>query len=134
MKLLLDTHVLLWLFTNDSSLSDEARAMIGSSQNELYYSVASVWEVGIKYTIKPSGMPITDEDFVAYCDRSGIKMLGIVPEHIFMLKSLKREKDAPIHKDPFDRLLIAQAKCEGMNFLTHDKLLPYYKEECIVLV
>ena len=134
MKILLDTHLLIWVFADDERISKNARNLIGNAQNEIFFSVASVWEIAIKCGIKASNIPFSDEEFVNYCRQSKFKMLPVEPEHIFALKTLEREKDAPPHKDPFDRLLIAQAKSENMIFLTHDKLLPYYNEPCIMFV
>ena len=134
MKILLDTHILIWVFADDERISKTAQKIIGSSKNEIFFSVASVWEVAIKYGLKASDMPFSDEEFVNYCLQSNFKMLSIKPEHILALKTLKREKNAPPHKDPFDRILIAQAKLEDMIFLTHDKLLPHYNEPCIMFV
>ena len=55
-------------------------------------------------------------------------------KHVFALETIKREENAPLHHDPFDRMLIAQAKAENLSFVTHDSLLPYYGEKCIVPV
>ena len=65
------------------------------------------------------------------CSLSGFKQLSIRSNHILNIKSLKRNSDSPKHNDPFDRLLISQAKTDGFIFLTHDSLLPYYNESCI---
>ena len=64
-----------------------------------------------------------------------MKCLPVLPEHAVFLKTLSYSSDAPRpHKDPFDRMLISQAKAENMVFLTHDELLPFYKEPCVVLI
>ena len=76
-------------------------------------------------------MPITEEQFINNCSLSGFKQLIIKAEHIFNLKSLKRKNKAPKHNDPFDRLLISQAKTDNFLLLTHDSMLPFYDEPCI---
>ncbi len=106
--------------------------MIGSSRNNIFFSLASVWEVAIKNMSKPKVMPISDEYFIDDCLQSGFRMLPIEAKHILTVKTLSRFNNAPQHKDPFDRLLIAQAKAGEMTFVTHDKLLPYYDEPCIL--
>ena len=134
MKLLLDTHILLWAITDDGRVSAQVQKMIGSSRNQIFFSLASVWEVAIKHIAKSKAIPISEDAFLTYCVQSGYMALPIEIKHLLMLKTLRRKEDAPPHKDPFDRLLIAQAKTEGMTFVTHDKLLPDYEEPCILLI
>ena len=74
------------------------------------------------------------EIFYALCNRSGYEMLNLTVEHVFAMESLKRSKDAPRHRDPFDRLLLAQAKTEEMYFISHDSLLKDYNESILVSV
>ena len=134
MKILLDTHILLWLFFEDHFLSESAREMIRNDENEIYYSVVSVWEVAVKHAVRPEKMFLSGEKFASLCYDSGFDALPLTDRHVFALETLKRAADAPPHKDPFDKMLIAQAKAEGALFLTHDKMLPYYNEECVRLV
>ena len=132
MKILLDTHIALWAIADSGKLSSEVMQMLESEKNKIYYSIASVWEVAIKHNIKPEQMPISEEAFFDLCEETGFELLPVEAEHIFAVKRLKRPKDAPKHNDPFDRILLAQAKCENMNFLTHDSLIPYYEEHCVI--
>ena len=134
MRILLDTHILLWTIAKNDRLPVKARKLIGNEENDIFFSLVSVWEVAIKHVIKPQDMPISEEDFAKYCLASKFIPLSVEMKHIFALKTMQRANHAPTHKDPFDRLLIAQAKTEDMLFITHDKLLPYYEEPCIVLV
>ena len=131
MKVLLDTHIVLWAISDDDQLPPNFIKIINDSENEIFYSLVSVWEVAIKHYIKPEVMPITEEQFMDNCSLSGFKQLSIRSNHILNIKSLKRNSDSPKHNDPFDRLLISQAKTDGFIFLTHDSLLPYYNESCI---
>ncbi len=132
MNVLLDTHIALWALTNTAKLSDEVIQILESGRNEVYYSIASVWEIAIKHKIKPEQMPIDEEEFVRLCERTGFSQLLVEPEHVFMLKTLNRPENAPKHNDPFDRMLLAQAKYEKLSFITHDSLIPYYGEKCVV--
>lgn len=131
MKILADTHVILWALAEPEKLPTHARELLESRENVVYYSVASVWEIAIKHAINPSNMPVSEERFAELCDEVGFARLDLLVEHIFAVKTLRRSEDAPRHKDPFDRILISQAKVEGFRFLTDDSLLPAYGEPCI---
>ena len=134
MKILLDTHILLWALSNDTKLSEKARELIENEENEIYYSVISLWEVEIKHLSHPDIMPISAEEIFEYCEQSGYKKITIKENHIFNMKGLKREKNIPPHKDPFDRMLICQADVEKMVFITHDSLIYGYNKSCILFV
>lgn len=134
MKLLLDTHIALWAIADSSKLDAQTLKILQDPNNEIYYSVASVWEIAIKHQINPTNMPIPEEDFVALCEQVGLLRLDIKPEHINMIKTLRRVEQAPKHNDPFDRLILAQAKSEDFIFITHDSLIPDYNETCIMKV
>ena len=121
MKLLLDTHILLWAAGDKDQLSSDARALISDQSNELFFSAASLWEVAIK-----SGMGRNDFKVDARLLRRGLldngySELPIGSEHAVAIDSLP-----PIHKDPFDRILIAQATVEGITLLTADSLVSQY--------
>ena len=134
MKLLLDTHIVLWYISDDSRLSEEAKAWINNGENEVYYSLVSVWEVAIKRQIGTRKMPLSDEEFVAYAEESNMNCLTLTKDHIAALKTLALKEAAKEHHDPFDRMLICQAKAENMLFMTHDQLLQGYGEPCVLLV
>ena len=134
MRILLDTHIALWAIADTSKLSDEVIKLLEKESNEVFYSMVSVWEVAIKHIIKPENMPVSEEEFVRLCEDTGFTRLPIEAGHIFLLKTLSRPNDAPKHNDPFDRLLIAQAKYENLVLLTHDSQFPYYGEKCVMSV
>lgn len=134
MDVLLDTHIVLWAVADTFKLPREVMELLESDANEVFYSVASVWEVAIKHKIHPEQMPVSEEAFVELCQKTGFVQLPIKNEHIFLLKTLERPATAPKHNDPFDRILLAQAKYEKLKLLTHDLLLPYYGEDCIIYV
>jgi PIN domain nuclease of toxin-antitoxin system len=133
-KILLDTHIALWAFTAPGKLPNEVVTELCSAENRVYYSMASVWEIAIKHRLKPEEVPMPEETFVEMCKEAGLCQLPISAEHIYMIKTLVRSEGAPRHNDPFDRLMISQAKAEGMIFVTHDSLIPYYNEKCVMYV
>ena len=118
MKLLLDTHTLLWLASGDAKLTQPARKAIADSTNTLTISVATIWELAIK-TTKPQN-PLTLSDpldvYLAKClPMYGIDVLPIVQAHALGLLALPDH-----HRDPFDRIMIAQAICESMTLVSGD--------------
>mgnify|MGYP002625046615 CR=1 FL=1 len=134
MKLLLDTHILIWTLMRMPELSPEARELIEDRHNLLYYSTVSAWEVAIKHRLRPERIPCSGEKFVSLCGASDMYPISLNNKHISVFESLKRPENAPQHKDPFDQILISQAKAENMVFLTHDKTLQYYDYSDIRIV
>ena len=134
MNLLLDTHILIWALTEDERLSEKARQLILDPDNVIYYSAASIWEISIKHAAHPDEIGFSGKELSSYCQEAGFLQLEIRDRHIYALETLVRPKEAPPHKDPFDRILIAQAKAENMSFLTHDALIPGYDEKCVIPV
>jgi len=121
MKLLLDTHVLLWAAGEPNRLSHETRELLGDPENELLFSAASMWEITIK-----SGLGREDFQVNARLLRRGLldndyEELPIRSEHALAIDALP-----PIHRDPFDRILIAQATIEGIELLTADQVVVRY--------
>lgn len=134
MKILLDTHILLWALSNDERLPEKAKKLIENEENEIYYSIISLWEVEIKHLAHSDAMPLSAKEFSKYCEEAGFQQISVNENHIFTMKNLMRTNDAPPHKDPFDRILICQASLENMIFVTHDFLISYYTEPCILYV
>lgn len=134
MRLLLDTHIALWYASDDSKLSPKAKDLIRAPANSVYCSIVSVWEVAIKHSLSTEKMPVSDEKFCGYARRFGDGLLALEERHIAMLKTLRLAPGAKEHRDPFDRMLICQAKAENMTLLTHDALLQGYEEPCVLLV
>lgn len=132
MRILLDTHIALWACFESSKLPEAARELLSQRSNTVYFSVASVWEIAIKHALNRGNMPVPEERFVDVCKQTGFLELPIADEHIFGVKGLLRSEGAPRHNDPFDRLLIAQAKAEGLQLLTHDALLADCNEPCVM--
>ncbi len=133
MKLLLDTHIMLWAVADDEQLPEKAKELICQEENEIYFSIISLWEVQIKHLLHPNQM-VSAERIADYCKNAGFSLLQLNPENIYGLSELQRPDSAPRHKDPFDRMLICQAMTENMLFLTHDSLLTDYHVPNIFLV
>ena len=132
MKILLDTHVIIWVLTDDPRLSEKARKMIGSPENIIYYSVASLWEIAIKNLKNPKKCPYNETDVAGYCNEAGYMPLDIKSHHIQAIRGLKVKENSYLSNlDPFDRLMIAQAKAEDCKVLSHDSCFDYYDEKCI---
>ena len=134
MKVLLDTHILLWALSGDCRLPSDAAKVIADPENTILYSTASLWEVETKHLAHPDKMAWGAAQLDYWCREAGYLPLEIRAEHIFRLKDLRRPDDAPPHKDPFDRILICQAMEEGMGLLTHDSLIAQYDAPCILAV
>lgn len=125
MRLLLDTHALIWLMEGDSRLNDKACSLIANS-DEVYVSSASIWEVAIKVRL---GKRKTDpEEHFEFTQRAGLRELPVTARHAVATKGLPF-----VHRDPFDRLLVAQAITEPMRFLTADAQLSEYSELIITI-
>ena len=117
-RLLLDTHVFLWWISGDASLGLSARASIGDSGNQVFISAASVWEMSIKRQLGKLKAP---EDLESLVERCGFEPLPIGLFHAQQAGSLPMH-----HRDPFDRMLIAQAQAEGLLLVTVDVEFPAY--------
>lgn len=121
MKLLLDTHVLLWAAGQPEKLSSGARKLIESRRNELFFSAANLWEVAIKHDLGRKDFRVDPRLLRRGLLDNGYEELPITSEHAVAVEGLP-----PIHKDPFDRLLVAQAMIEGMTLLTRDPQVAKY--------
>lgn len=134
MRLLLDTHIVLWALTDDARLSDKARELVSDFSNDPYCSVLSLWEVALKHARDPEDMPVEEGVLKACLDEFEYYVLPLTAAHIEQLETLQHNPAAPPHNDPFDRMLLAQAKSEGMVLVTHDRKLADYGEPCVCLV
>ena len=134
MRILCDTHILIWYLSADERLSEKARSLLDDERNTVYFSLVSVWEVAIKHGRKPDKLTLSPKDFVRYCEEQDFIEYPLYERHIFMLDMHSRHDTASEHHDPFDRLLLSQAKADGLTFLTHDTLIPYYNEPCVMSV
>jgi PIN domain nuclease of toxin-antitoxin system len=122
LKLLLDTQCLLWWFTEPERLNSAAIEQIVAEDNELFFSVASAWEIAIKVGIGKLPLPEPVDVYVASRMRLlGAKSLDIILPHAYRVATLPL-----LHRDPFDRILLAQAQIEQMTLVTADEILTQY--------
>lgn len=123
MNLLLDTHLLIWSALGHSSLSRKAKLLISAPENTLWFSAASLWEVAIK-----SGLGRADFQLDVGALRAGLiandyRELPIEGRHILLLRQLP-----DLHRDPFDRMLLAQSRADALSLVTSDQMLAGYGE------
>ena len=121
MKLLVDTHLLLWAAGQPKRLPAAARKLIADTDNELMFSAASLWEIAIKRGLGRDDFTVDARVLRRGLLDNGYVELPIMSEHVVAIDSLP-----PLHKDPFDRLLIAQATIEGITLLTSDPVVAGY--------
>jgi PIN domain nuclease of toxin-antitoxin system len=124
-KLLLDTHILLWAALDE--LGDDAEKYILDESNELFFSAASIWEVAIKASLGRDDFNVNPTALYQGLIISRYTEIPISSKHTFLVNTLK-----DIHKDPFDRILIAQAAQEGLSLITSDKVVADYSEAIIL--
>jgi PIN domain nuclease of toxin-antitoxin system len=127
MRALLDTHTFLWWITDDHRLSDRVREIMGNMESELYLSVASGWEMAIKAGIGKLSLPGDLELFIS----EQLSINAVNPLPIQMGHALYVHILPDYHRDPFDRLIIAQARIEGMPILTADQQIMRYPVKTI---
>lgn len=127
MKILLDTHILLWASQDHPSLSNHAKELIINGNNDVYFSTASIWEIMIKKNLNKFDIDV--KKFVDDLYEMNIFELSIEISHILKLEELPSH-----HKDPFDRIIIAQTLAEPVKLLTHDRVLQQYSSDLILLV
>jgi len=125
MRLLLDTHILLWSLSDDPKLSGKARKLIESA-SDIYVSSATFWEMSIKVGLGKLNVDL--EAIRDYCEESGFIELPISTEHAIAVKDLEHH-----HRDPFDRLLVATAMTEPMKLLTADPHVAKYTSLAILV-
>ena len=134
MNILLDTRIALWSIAYSDKLPQKSLEILQDANNTFFVSIAPIWEVAIKHSLHPEEFSMSEVEYARFISIMGFNKLSIEVKHILALRTLGRAENAPKHNDPFDRIMIAQAKSENMIFLTHDKLLPFYEEDCICFV
>jgi PIN domain nuclease of toxin-antitoxin system len=121
MKLLLDTHLLLWAGAYPERLSADATELLEDGENELLFSSASIWEIAIKFSLGRESFMVEPGELRREFLTNDFRELPVFGEHAVAVATLP-----PIHKDPFDRLLIAQSIVEGITLLSADALIARY--------
>lgn len=128
MNLLLDTHVALWAIADSPALSAAARGLILAPGSSVWISSVTVWEIAIKHGLGRGDMPVSGADAVHYFRAAGYRFLAVEPEHVAAVEDLPKH-----HQDPFDRLLVAQARIEPMRLLTHDATIARYGDTIMLV-
>ena len=121
MKLLLDTQVLLWAAGQPKRLSVAARRLLGDARHELWFSAASLWEITIKAQLGRADFIVAPRVLRRGLLENGYHELAVTSEHAVQVEGLP-----DVHRDPFDRLLVAQAQCEGITLVTSDDIVTRY--------
>jgi PIN domain nuclease of toxin-antitoxin system len=130
-RLLLDTHIALWATADDARLPTNSAGLIADPSNEVFVSVASLWEIAIKHALargNPNDMPISARDALGYFLGAGYTLLNIAPAHATAVEGLPM-----LHADPFDRMLVAQALTVPLRLITHDARLAHYSDTVILV-
>ncbi|MCU0075131.1 type II toxin-antitoxin system VapC family toxin [Pseudomonas koreensis] len=125
MRVLLDTHVLIWVLADDQKLSSKARQLINNAA-EIYVSAATFWEMAIKVGLGKLSVDL--DEIRRYCVESGFIELPVSSEHAIAVKDLESH-----HRDPFDRLIVATAMTEPMKLLTADPIVAKYTSLAILI-
>lgn len=127
MKILLDTHTFLWWVVEDAQLSLKAKEIIANPDNKIYFSVVSAWEIIIKVGIGKLSLSEPPETYIpSRITSNQFEILAVQMPHILKINSLPN-----FHKDPFDRLLIAQSLVEDLSLLTVDNAIAQYSVQTI---
>jgi PIN domain nuclease of toxin-antitoxin system len=126
-RFLLDSHALIFAATEPERLGSEARRLVENEHNHIYVSAVTVWELLLKARKgKIDFGPDPAEELQSYCRTLRVEMLPVIVQHAYAAMKLD-----PIHKDPFDRMLVAQAKFEGLTLVTKDRNIPGHEVETV---
>ncbi len=125
MKLLLDTHVLLWWLANHPSLTAQARGLIGDPENTVFVSAVSLWEIWLKQSLGKLRLPPDFEDGLAGESFESLPLMAVHAREVALLPWH--------HRDPFDRMLIAQARVAGLKFLSADDVTAAYGDVVLLV-
>lgn len=126
MNLLLDTHAVIWFITEDEQLPRKSKLLIEDKGNACFVSIASLWEMGIKHSLGKLDLKEDIQIIFDLIDQSELILLPITTTHILTSTFLPFQ-----HRDPFDRLLIAQAKTEGLTIIIKDNAFKHYEASLI---
>jgi len=121
MRYLLDTHTLIWFLEGDHRLSVAANDIVSDADNDIYVSIVSLWEMAIKISLGKLQLSQSLEQVIDQLGQQNITLFEVHPTHVLTVLSLPFE-----HRDPFDRLLIAQALVEDMKFISNEALFLRY--------
>lgn len=128
MRLLLDTHIALWAITDSPKLPQKARELLLDPAAEIFVSTASIWEIAIKHSLSRGNMPVSSSEAIRYFSEAGYTLLPVSAIHAAATETLP-----PIHGDPFDRMLVAQAMTEPLRLVTHDEMVARYGDGVLLV-
>jgi len=131
MRLLLDTHIILWAIVADPKMPERARELIEDETNQIVVSAASIWEISVKYALGrrgPNAMPISGPQALAHVRSAEYELIGVTADHAVAVQDLPR-----LHADPFDRMIVAQALVEPLRLITHDETVARYSDTIILV-
>lgn len=134
MDILLDTHVALWALDDSPRLPEKARELILDAENRIFVSDVSAWEIAIKHVAHPDKVPSGTSRFIELCEKAGYLDLPLALDAVVAYEKLDLRQADGVHKDPFDRMLIAQSKSAKMLLVTHDRSLSLYGEPLVAVV
>lgn len=117
MKLLLDTHVIIWALSDSNKLPTNIKELILQDNSEIYVSAVSLWEIALKHKKAPDLFPYTASQIRYYCQRAGYIFLSVNLDNVEVLEKTSFKE----HKDPFDLMLVSQSISNNMKLLTHDE-------------
>ncbi len=121
MKILIDTHAFIWFAEDDSQLDETMKRLIEKPANDIFLSIASIWEMAIKMQLKKLNLDKSIEDIIDLVTLNGFEFLPILPNHIIKLTTLDFN-----HRDPFDRIIIAQGLYENLKIMSRDTIFDEY--------
>lgn len=125
MKYIIDTHILLWFLDEPEKLSDNVLRIM-KYESPLAISIASLWEIAIKQRLNKIEWEYTPTEMSQLCEKLHISIIPILPFHIDLILNMPL-----IHRDPFDRMIIAQAQSDNLTIITHDTMIPLYNVKTI---
>ena len=126
MQLLLDTHAFIWFITGDRALPQKAIDAINDTDNKCFFSIASIWEIAIKSSLKRLELQSDFDNIIDFLAENDIEILPINFEHLQKVITLEFH-----HRDPFDRLIVAQGLVENMTIITKDEYFPSYTDKLL---
>jgi PIN domain nuclease of toxin-antitoxin system len=124
MKILLDTNALIWWMEDEQMLGSKARDLLANPAHTVLATIVSLWEITMKWRV--GKYPLPGSAFEPFIQEENIELISVLPKHISAIESL-----GFYHKDPFDHLILTQAKIEGARLLTSDKAMAQYGIDCI---
>lgn len=134
MNILIDTHIAVWAIVDDKRLKKKARDMILDPANNIYFSALSVLEIDMKTKSRTNNLEFTTDEFTELCHRAGYLLSPLTDAHITGANHLEWIGEGDAHRDPFDRILLAQAIAENMRFMTSDSKISGFRQNCVINV